>query len=99
MQQLGLFDTLRRPAVRVPAVVDEPVLQTETNFIFKLKHPRDVWDRARIEIHQHTDWLWMRSTSWMTAPAPAIGSARSRGGSLRPARTPISTQCTKSNSV
>ena len=63
--QLGLFDTLRQPAIHLPVDRDGPVLRTEPDFTFRLEHPRLAWDRARIEIHRHVDGLWMWSTDHM----------------------------------
>lgn len=64
MQQLSLFDTLRRPAVRIPVDPDGPVLQGEPDFVYTLPHPRLAWNRAEIEIHRHENGLWMWSTEW-----------------------------------
>lgn len=66
MQQLGLFDVMRAPAVRIPVDADGPVLnaEIEPDFVFRLPHPRMAWDRAEIEIHRHSNGLWMWSTSY-----------------------------------
>lgn len=64
MQQLSLFDTLRGPAIRKPIDPNGRVLQGDPDVVFRLKHPRLAWDRARIELHQHTDALWMWSASF-----------------------------------
>lgn len=66
MQQLGLFDALRAPPVRVPVDADGPVLDAklDPDFTFTLPHPRMAWHRAEIEVHQHTNGLWMWSTSF-----------------------------------
>lgn len=64
MQQLSLFDTLRTPAIRKPVEPNGRVLQGDPDVVFRLKHPRLAWDRARIELHQHTDGLWMWSASF-----------------------------------
>lgn len=63
MQQLGLFDALRRPPVRIAVDADGPVVRDDPDFTFRLPHPRMAWDRAEIKIHRHTDGLWMWSTS------------------------------------
>lgn len=64
MQQLGLFDSVRMPPVRVSVDRDGAVLhyELEPDFTFRLKHPRMAWHRAEIEIHRHHDGLWMWST-------------------------------------
>lgn len=64
MEQLCLFDTMRRPPLVKPAQPHGHVLQDEPGHTFRLRHPRMAWDRARIEIHQHHDNTWMWSTSW-----------------------------------
>lgn len=64
MQQLGLFDALRRPPIRVSVAANGPVVRDEPDFTFRLKHPRYAWDRAEIEVHRHDDGLWMWSTSF-----------------------------------
>jgi hypothetical protein len=63
MQQLGLFDVIRRPPIKKPVDPYGPVLQSEPDYTFRLKHPRMAWDRAKIEIHRHHDGSWMWSTS------------------------------------
>ncbi len=63
-EQLGLFDSLRRPPVIHEVDPDGGVVIGEPDFAFRLPHPRYAWDRAEIEIHQHTDGLWMWSSSW-----------------------------------
>lgn len=76
MQQLGLFDSLRRPPVRLPVEAHGSVLDPSVNpdFTFRLPHPRMAWDRAEIEVHRHEDGLWMWSASFM---------AESEGSSYR----------------
>lgn len=64
MQQLSLFDTLRSPAIRKPVVPHGGVVQGEPDAVYRLRHPRLAWDRATIELHQHTDGLWMWSASF-----------------------------------
>ena len=64
MQQLSIFDVLRAPPVRLPVDPDGPVLQKEPDFTYRLEHPRMAWDYAEIEVHQHTNGLWMWSTSY-----------------------------------
>ncbi|TRB05819.1 hypothetical protein EXN61_11325 [Agrobacterium tumefaciens] len=59
MQQLGLFDVIRRPPIKKPVDPYGPVLQSEPDYTFRLKHPRMAWDRAKIEIHRHHDGSWM----------------------------------------
>jgi hypothetical protein len=67
MQQLGLFDTLRTPPVRVRVEPHGDVLsaELEPDFTFTLPHPRMAWHRAEIEIHRHANGLWMWSISSM----------------------------------
>ncbi|WP_099863849.1 hypothetical protein [Pararhizobium haloflavum] len=62
--QLGLFDTLRKPPVTVPIEKDGPVVQGEPDEVLRLEQPRMAWDRATIELHRHTNGLWMWSASW-----------------------------------
>jgi hypothetical protein len=55
--------------VRVPAIIrrvdpDGPVIQGKIDEVLTLPHPRLRWDRARIELHQHTDGLWMWATGY-----------------------------------
>lgn len=64
MQQLSLFDTLRSPAIRKPVEPHGGVVQGEPDAVYRLRHPRLAWDRATIELHQHTDGLWMWSASF-----------------------------------
>ena len=64
MQQLSLFDTFRSPAIPRPVEPYGEVLQGDPDAVYRLRHPRLAWDRARIELHQHTDGLWMWSTSF-----------------------------------
>ncbi|GAC1042286.1 hypothetical protein [Rhizobium sp. No.120] len=66
MQQLSLFDSIRKPPVIASIDPDGRVWQEDPDFTFRLAHPRMVWDRARIEIHRHVDGLWMWSTSSQT---------------------------------
>lgn len=66
MQQLSLFDSVRKPPVITTIDPGGRVLQADPDFTFLLPHPRMAWDRARIEIHRHVDGLWMWSTSSQT---------------------------------
>lgn len=61
--QLSLFDVLRGPMIVRPCDGFGPVVQGEADETMILPHPRLAWDRARIELHQHTDGLWMWSVS------------------------------------
>lgn len=64
MNQLSLFDTLRRPPVRVAVDPDGPVVRGDVNEALVLPHPRMAWDYAEIELHRHDNGLWMWSTSY-----------------------------------
>lgn len=64
MQQLSLFDVGRRPPLVIPVNADGPVLQFEPDFVFRLAHPRMAWARAKIEVHRHTNGLWMWSVGY-----------------------------------
>lgn len=59
MQQLSLFDAARRPPVIVAIEPGGHVLQGEADRSWILRHPRLAWDSARIELHRHTNGLWM----------------------------------------
>ncbi len=74
--QLGLFDSLRSPPVRLRVKPHGSVLDAsiDPDFTFRLPHPRMVWDRAEIEVHRHVNGLWMWSASFM---------AESEGSSYR----------------
>lgn len=63
-QQLSIFDVLRAPPVRVPVDRYGPVLKTDPDFTYSLEHPRMAWNYADIEVHRHTNGLWMWSTSY-----------------------------------
>jgi hypothetical protein len=64
LTQLNLFAAIRQPPVMLSVNVDGPVLQTEPDLTITLPHPRMAWDRARLEIHRHTNGLWMWSASF-----------------------------------
>jgi len=64
MTQLGLFDALHAQPVILPVDADGPVIQGDIDEFLHLPHPRMVWNRAEIELHRHTNGLWMWSTSW-----------------------------------
>ena len=59
--QLSLFDALRDPAIRRAVDPDGTVVQGAVDITLRLPHPRLAWDLARIELHEHTDGLWMWS--------------------------------------
>lgn len=65
MQQMSLFDALRKPRVKVSVDPDGHVVQGEPDAVYRLEHPRMAWDRAAIELHRHENGLWMWSASWM----------------------------------
>lgn len=64
MMQLSLLDALRAPPVVRYISPDGPVVQGDPDEALCLPHPRMAWDRARVELHRHTDGLWMWSASW-----------------------------------
>lgn len=64
MQQLTIFDVIRRPAVIVAVDPDGPVIKGEVDAVYRLPHPRLAWDYATIEIHQHDNGLHMWSASF-----------------------------------
>lgn len=64
MNQLNLFDVLRRPPVTVAIDRNGPVIKGDVDETLTLPHPRMAWDYAEIELHRHTDGLWMWSVSW-----------------------------------
>lgn len=59
--QPSLFDALRAPMIERPCDGLGPVVQGEADETLILPHPRLAWDRGRIELHRHTDGLWMWS--------------------------------------
>lgn len=59
MQQLSLFDAARRPPVVVAVDPHGDVLQGGADRCWVLKHPRLAWDSAKIELHRHSNGLWM----------------------------------------
>lgn len=61
--QLDLFALMRNPPVRCPVDPDGPVIQGEPDETLRFRHPRLAWDIARIELHLHSDGLWMWATS------------------------------------
>lgn len=63
VSQPSLFDMLRGPMIVRPCDGLGPVVQGEADETLILPHPRLAWDRARIELHRHTDGLWMWSVS------------------------------------
>lgn len=64
MQQLNLFDSVRRPPVRQPVDRDGDVIQGDVDAAYRLPHPRLACDYAEIELHRHIDGLWMWSTKY-----------------------------------
>lgn len=58
-QQLDLFAALRSPAIRLPCDPHGPVIQGECDESLVLPHPRLAWPLAQIDLHRHTDGLWM----------------------------------------
>lgn len=61
--QPSLFDLMRGQMIVRPCDGDGPVVQGEADETLILPHPRLAWDRARIELHLHSDGLWMWSVS------------------------------------
>ena len=59
--QMSLMDLMRAPPQLRPVDPDGPVIQGEPHETLRLPHPRLAWDMARIELHRHTDRLWMWS--------------------------------------
>ncbi|AVO37360.1 hypothetical protein [Pukyongiella litopenaei] len=59
-----LLDLMREPPVTLPVFDALGVIQGEIDETLRLTHPRMAWDRARIELHRHTDGLWMWSVSF-----------------------------------
>ncbi|WP_294138359.1 hypothetical protein [Sphingomonas sp.] len=54
---------------RAPAIVrrvdpNGPVIQGKIDEVLMLPHPHLRWARARIELHRHTDGLWMWATGY-----------------------------------
>lgn len=66
MRQPTLFDALRAPPVRLPIEPDGCVIAGEPDETLRLQQARGPWEMARIELHRHTDGLWMWSTTWHT---------------------------------
>lgn len=64
MEQLGLFDVLRKPPVVIPVDRDGQVVQGDVDEHLFLAHPRYAWNRADIELHCHESGLWMWATGW-----------------------------------
>ena len=64
------FDLFAPPVpLRAPAVIrrvdpDGPVIQGKIDEVLTLPHPRLRWARAQIELHRHTDGLWMWATGY-----------------------------------
>lgn len=86
MNQLSLFDALHEPAIRRPVDRYGEVVRGNPDETLVLPHPRLAWDLARIELHRHTDGLWMWSASTCGRGykvGPKWGQfARSRGDAL-----------------
>jgi hypothetical protein len=59
-----LLDLMRGPKIKRPVNDALGVVLGEVDEVLRLPHPRLAWDRARIELHRHTDGLWMWGTSW-----------------------------------
>lgn len=67
--QLDMFAAFAPPApvvIRRPVEPHGHVVQGEVDETLILPHARMAWDSARIELHRHTDGLWMWSTSFQT---------------------------------
>ncbi len=64
MQQLSIFDALMPPAIRKPVDPYGPTVDGEAHETLCLPHPRNAWNKARIELHQHDDGLWMWATQF-----------------------------------
>lgn len=63
MTQLSLLDALHAPPIIRPVDRDGHVV-VDPDEALVLPHPRMAWERARIELHRHSDGLWMWSASW-----------------------------------
>ncbi|WP_022727266.1 hypothetical protein [Fodinicurvata sediminis] len=63
-QQLSIFDVIVPPAIRRPVEPYGNVVQEESHETLRLPHPRIAWGKARIELHQHSDGLWMWATNF-----------------------------------
>lgn len=57
--QKSLLDLLHAPPTLLPVDPLGTVILTEIDERIVLPHPRRRWERACIEVHQHTDGLWM----------------------------------------
>lgn len=61
-RQFDMFAAIaptRAPPIIRRADPDGPVIQGKIDEVLTLPHPRLRWARARIELHRHTDGLWM----------------------------------------
>lgn len=59
----NLLDLMQPPAIARAVDCALGVVEGEPDETLRLEHPKMAWDRATIELHQHTDGLWMWSTS------------------------------------
>ena len=50
---------MRSPPITRPVDPDGHVIQGEPDEVLRLPHPRLAWDIARIQLHRHSDGLWM----------------------------------------
>lgn len=64
MDQLGLFSYAPQPRISKIVDPDGPVHQGDPDICHILPHPRLVWHRAEIEVHQHDDGSWMWAVSY-----------------------------------
>jgi hypothetical protein len=58
-----LLDLMRAPPIKRPCDPNGEVVRGEVDETLTLPHPRGGWHRARIELHRHTDGLWMWGTN------------------------------------
>lgn len=61
--QPSLLDMMRGAPIIRPVDPLGEVIQGDPDEVLRLKHSRLAWDITRIELHQHSDGLWMWSVS------------------------------------
>lgn len=62
-EQLDMFAILRPPPILRPVEPHGPVVESDPDEVLRLPHPRLAWDLAAIELHRHSDGLWMWSVN------------------------------------